>query len=117
MKNTDAAEQYSEEYRSWRETPAVFNIDGRFPVLEVFVQARKAWVQILEAEGTSHLVVTHKSILRALLCTAMGIPPTGFRAIDCHNGGVNVFRVNKRGEAMLINLNMTSHMYNDSVKY
>ena len=39
-----------------------------------------------------HLVVTHKSILRALLCTALGLPSTSFRAFDVNNGGVVTFR-------------------------
>ena len=47
---------------------------------------------ILLAEGSSHLIVTHKSILRALLCVAMGLPKVAFRAVDIHNGGVCVFR-------------------------
>eukprot|EP01025_Chloroclados_australasicus_P029020 TRINITY_DN2882_c0_g3_i1.p2 TRINITY_DN2882_c0_g3~~TRINITY_DN2882_c0_g3_i1.p2 ORF type:complete len:352 (-),score=28.12 TRINITY_DN2882_c0_g3_i1:533-1456(-) len=117
MLNEVALVECPEVYRAWRETPASFHIDNHFPVLDVFAQARKAWVQILEAEGSSHLVVTHKSILRALLCTALGLPPSAFRAIDCHNGGINIFKVNKRGEAMLTNLNMTAHMHYDNIKY
>ena len=37
-------------------------------------------------------MVTHKSILRALLCVALGLPPTSFRAFDIHNGGICNFR-------------------------
>ena len=48
--------------------------------------------EILEAEGTHHLVVTHKSILRALLCVALNLPSTSFRAFDIHNAGVCTFR-------------------------
>ena len=48
--------------------------------------------EILLSEGSAHLVVTHKSILRALLCVAMGLPKVAFRAVDCNNGGVTVFR-------------------------
>ena len=48
--------------------------------------------EVLEAPGTVHLVVTHKSILRALLCTALGLPSTSFRAFDVNNGGVVTFR-------------------------
>ena len=48
--------------------------------------------EILEAEGTQHLVVTHKSILRALLCVALNLPSTSFRAFDIHNAGVCTFR-------------------------
>lgn len=48
--------------------------------------------EILLAEGSSHLVVSHKSILRALLCVALGLPEISFRAVDIHNGGICVFR-------------------------
>ena len=49
--------------------------------------------EMLLAEGSSHLVVTHKSILRALLCVALGLPEIAFRAVDIHNGGICVFRL------------------------
>lgn len=49
-------------------------------------------LEILETKGTGHLVVTHKSILRAMLCTALGLPTSSFRAIDINNGGICVFR-------------------------
>jgi hypothetical protein len=52
--------------------------------------------EILLAEGSAHLVVTHKSILRALLCVAMGLPKTAFRAVDVNNGGICVFRYSFR---------------------
>lgn len=51
------------------------------------------WIAaMLMAEGSMHLVVTHKSIARALLCVALGILPEGFRATDVHNGGICIFR-------------------------
>ncbi len=37
-------------------------------------------------------MVTHKSILRALLCVALNLPPVSFRAFDIHNAGVCTFR-------------------------
>ncbi len=48
--------------------------------------------EVLEAEGSCHLLVTHKSILRAHLCVALGLPPTSFRAFDINNGGICTFR-------------------------
>ena len=47
---------------------------------------------ILEAPGSNHLIVTHKSMMRAFLCTALALPPTSFRAVDIHNGGVSIFK-------------------------
>lgn len=51
-----------------------------------------AFADILEAPGTNHLIVTHKSMMRAFLCTALALPPTSFRAVDIHNGGVSIFK-------------------------
>ena len=48
--------------------------------------------EVLQAPGSTHLLITHKSILRALLCVALRLTPTSFRAIDAHNGSVSVFR-------------------------
>ncbi|KAK9869095.1 hypothetical protein WJX84_011988 [Apatococcus fuscideae] len=117
MENKVAAKEHAEAYRCWRSTPAQFTVDGRWPVDEVFFEAKKAWQEMLLAEGATHLVVTHKSIARALLCVALGILPTGFRAIDVHNGGICIFRVNKKGEPMLINLNLNSHMHQENIHY
>ncbi|KAG6694656.1 hypothetical protein I3842_09G059600 [Carya illinoinensis] len=115
MKNVDAKERYPKEYTTWREDPANFCVNGVYPVRKLWGTAREAWREILLSPGESFLVVTHKSILRSLICTALGLPPERFRAIDVNNGGISVFNFNKRGEAMLQSLNMTAHMYNDHV--
>eukprot|EP00210_Caulerpa_lentillifera_P001110 g1071.t1 len=109
--NDVAAIEYSNLYRAWRDRPEEFCVDGRYPVTEVFEQAKRAWQKILASNGVGHLVVTHKSILRALLCTALGLQPSSFRAVDVNNGGICVFRINKQGEPMLTALNLTSHLH------
>uniref|UniRef100_J3KY34 2-carboxy-D-arabinitol-1-phosphatase n=1 Tax=Oryza brachyantha TaxID=4533 RepID=J3KY34_ORYBR len=113
MTNADAKKEYPELYTRWREDPSNFKVNGIYPVRKLWGTAREAWKEILLTPGENMLVVTHKSILRALLCTALGLPPERFRSIDVNNGGMCVFTVNKRGEAMLQALNMTAHMYSD----
>ncbi|KAF3451168.1 hypothetical protein FNV43_RR07260 [Rhamnella rubrinervis] len=115
MKNVDAKQRYPKEYTAWREDPANFHVNGIYPLLELWGRAREAWKEILLAPGEHFLVVTHKSILRALICTALGLGPERFRAVDVNNGGISVFSFNKKGEAMLQSLNMTAHMYSDHV--
>eukprot|EP00892_Ulva_mutabilis_P005603 jgi/Ulvmu1/3414/UM016_0032.1 len=111
MKNSEAADQFPDVYGSWRADPAQFEIEGRRPIHEVFHQAGLAWQRIILHPSDVTLVVTHKSVLRALVCTALGLGPEAFRAVDVHNAGVTVFWVNRNGEAMLQSLNMTSHLY------
>ncbi|XP_028788752.1 probable 2-carboxy-D-arabinitol-1-phosphatase [Neltuma alba] len=115
MTNADAKKIYPEDYTTWREDPANFFINGRYPLRDLWIDARRAWKKILLTPGESFLVVTHKSILRALTCTALGLGTERFRALDINNGGICKFSFNVRGEAMLQALNMTAHMYSDHV--
>lgn len=117
MYNTDAKKQYPELFQTWREDPASFNMNGVYPVVNLWAQSRDAWEAIVSAPGKNILVVTHKSILRALLCTALGLGPEKFRAVDVSNGGVCVFRINAKGEAMLESLNLTAHLHTEGVYY
>nr|CAD1843444.1 unnamed protein product [Ananas comosus var. bracteatus] len=110
MTNADAKKKYPELYTKWREDPANFHVEGVYPIRRLWGTAREAWKEILFSPGESFLVVTHKSILRALICTALGLGPERFRSIDVNNGGISTFTINKRGEAMLQSLNMTAHM-------
>uniref|UniRef100_A0A368UGZ2 2-carboxy-D-arabinitol-1-phosphatase n=2 Tax=Glycine max TaxID=3847 RepID=A0A368UGZ2_SOYBN len=115
MKNADAKQIYPKEYTIWREDPANFIMNGRYPVRDLWKAAKDCWKEMLLSPGESFLVVTHKSILRALTCTALGLGPERFRSIDINNGGICVFNFNVRGEAMLDALNTTAHMYSDHV--
>ncbi|XP_062096194.1 probable 2-carboxy-D-arabinitol-1-phosphatase isoform X2 [Humulus lupulus] len=75
MKNVDAKKIYPKEYKTWREDPASFHVNGIYPLREVWRTARDAWKEILLTPGDQFLIVTHKSILRALICTALGLGP------------------------------------------
>lgn len=105
LEAVDAKERYPKEYTTWREDPANFYVNGVYPIRKLWATAREAWREILLSpvrfslslpffyyfqvstqcsqrinifliyQGENFLVVTHKSILRALICTAMGLPP------------------------------------------
>ncbi|XP_057986282.1 probable 2-carboxy-D-arabinitol-1-phosphatase isoform X2 [Hevea brasiliensis] len=75
MRNVDARERYPKEYTTWREDPANFYVNGVYPVRKLWGTAQEAWREILLSPGENFLVVTHKSILRALICTALGLGP------------------------------------------
>ncbi len=78
-------------------TPHTLLLDDGLPRFSSSHAARARRAEVLEAPGSVHLMVTHKSILRALLCVALGLPPTSFRAFDIHNGGICNFRRGPRG--------------------
>ncbi|OMP14352.1 Histidine phosphatase superfamily, clade-1 [Corchorus olitorius] len=107
MKNVDARVIYPKEYVTWREDPANFYVNGVYPTRRLWATAREAWREIL--------LTPVSSLVLALICTALGLPPERFRAIDVNNGSISTISFNKRGEAMLQSLNMTAHMYNDHV--
>eukprot|EP00246_Nothoceros_aenigmaticus_P012951 TRINITY_DN4215_c0_g1_i1.p1 TRINITY_DN4215_c0_g1~~TRINITY_DN4215_c0_g1_i1.p1 ORF type:complete len:332 (-),score=24.41 TRINITY_DN4215_c0_g1_i1:105-1100(-) len=117
MRNVDAREQYPELYTAWREDPANFHVDEVYPVRDLWAKAKSTWKAILDGPSERILVVTHKSILRALLCTALGMGPQRFRSMDIHNAGVSSVIVNTEGGAMLKSLNMTAHLHVDGVYY
>ena len=39
----DAAKRDPEQFKIWREDPAQFSFDGRYPLLEVYDKAKEAW--------------------------------------------------------------------------
>eukprot|EP00850_Spirogloea_muscicola_P011380 SM000070S21346 [mRNA] locus=s70:632946:635434:+ [translate_table: standard] len=117
MKNEEANELYPELYGNWRGDPLNFCVGGVYPVVDLYKKARDAWVDILREDGDQVLVVTHKSILRAMLGIALGLGPDKFRAVDINNGGISVFKINKKGEPMLQALNLTSHLHNEAIFY
>ena len=76
-----------------------------------------ATAEILREPGESHLVVTHKSMTRALMGVALGLPPTGFRFLQIGNGSVSVWRINKQAKPILVTLNLTAHISRDDIFY
>ena len=48
--SAEAKRLYPDLYRAWREEPAAFNVDGVYPVRELWVQARETWRELLGAQ-------------------------------------------------------------------
>jgi hypothetical protein len=47
LEAVDAKQIYQEEYRIWREDPANFLMNGRYPVRDLWKAARDCWKEIL----------------------------------------------------------------------
>ena len=84
----EAEEDFQEAYALWKKHPASFEIDGHFPVNELWYRASLAWQRILREEGTNTLVVAHNAINQALLCSATGLPSSYFRRFMQSNGAL-----------------------------
>lgn len=56
----------------WQKDAANFEIDGHYPVRELWERAQSCWQSILTSDGTSILVVAHNAVNQALVATATG---------------------------------------------
>jgi phosphoserine phosphatase len=122
MLNTEVREKYGAEYRAWKERPHELKMflpqaDGTqtefFPVLSLYDQVRDFWQDILGRHpGQTIAIVAHNGINRALISTALAIPPQMYHSIQQSNCGVTVLNFSGGwGESVQIeSLNQTSHL-------
>jgi phosphoserine phosphatase len=122
MFNQEVREKYRDEYQAWKQRPhqlkmVLSQADGTerefFPVLALYEQATAFWQGILpQHQGKTILVVAHNGINRALISTALGIPPQMYHSIQQSNCGVTVLNFSGGwGENVQIeSLNQTSHL-------
>jgi len=86
-------DEFRDAYASWKADPSEFQIDGHRPVVELWDRATDAWRDLRagadDLGATSALVVAHNATNQALLCTAMGLPPSTFRKVLQSNAAVS----------------------------
>ncbi|KAL4182488.1 hypothetical protein AMTRI_Chr11g150340 [Amborella trichopoda] len=82
--------KFGNAYRQWQIDAANFNIDGHYPVRELWARARNCWDKILRHNGRSVLVVAHNAVNQALVATAIGLGTEYFRILLQSNCGVSV---------------------------
>ncbi|XP_010243762.1 PREDICTED: probable 2-carboxy-D-arabinitol-1-phosphatase [Nelumbo nucifera] len=90
--------KFGNAYRQWQIDAANFNIDGHYPVRELWARARNCWDKILTHEGKSVLVVAHNAVNQALVATAIGLATEYFRILLQSNCGVTVLDFTPRSE-------------------
>ncbi len=110
MTAQEVAQRFPQEHQIYRLNPAEFEIAGRYPVVELWAEARAAWEVILASPGHCVLVVAHNAINQALISTALGLGPMGYRALGQNNGGISVLNFDDQGQVQLESLNQTAHL-------
>ncbi|MBD2447608.1 histidine phosphatase family protein [Nostoc sp. FACHB-152] len=121
MLTAEVEEKFAEDYRIWHERPhelamLVKDSEGtreHFPVLALYKQAQQFWQETLpQHQGETILIVGHNGINRALISTALGIPPSRYHSIQQSNCGVTVLNfAGSLGEPVqLESMNQTQHM-------
>ncbi|MEH2022887.1 histidine phosphatase family protein [Nostoc sp.] len=116
----EVKQKFAEDYRTWHQRPDELRMllnDAQgtrehFPVLALYEQARQFWQEILsQHQGETILIVGHNGINRALISTALGIPPSRYHSIQQSNCGISVLNfAGGLGEPVqLESLNQTQH--------
>lgn len=126
MLRQEAIEKFPEDYDCWQNRPdtlrmVVSDATGErehFPVLAVYEQARRFWKEVLSTHaGGTVLVVAHNGINRALISTALGIPPSAYHSIQQSNCGISVLNfgtivgpATELQSVQMESMNLTSHV-------
>jgi probable phosphoglycerate mutase len=110
----DVKAQFPEKYHLWQNEPEKFQLGDRYPILDLFEQAKALWNEILVTnQDQTILLVGHSGINRALICSAIGIPVSLYHNIQQVNCAISV--LNFQGASItdgvqLESLNLASHL-------
>ncbi len=104
------AAQFPVEHAVWRETPEKLELNGFLPIVSLWEQARSFWKFLLSQDQRGCvLIVAHNAINKALLGTALGLPPSVYKSLLQSNTGISVLNFDRDGYAQLESLNLTAH--------
>jgi|JFJP01.1.fsa_nt_gi probable phosphoglycerate mutase len=110
----DVKEQFPEKYHLWQNEPEKFQLGDRYPIRELFEQAKDFWQEILpKHEDKTILLVAHSGINRALICAAINIPVNLYHNIHQVNCAISVLNfqgTNISDGVQLESLNLVSHL-------
>lgn len=107
----EAAEQYPELARAWRQAPhAVLFPEGE-SLVEVQERAEAALAEIVanHPDQTVVVVVTHVVVCRLLLCSLLGLDSSHFWQFEPATASLSVLKISNE-RSVLLALNDTYHM-------
>jgi probable phosphoglycerate mutase len=121
MLSLDVKEKFPDDYSIWKKRPhelqmIVNDAQGKrelFPVLALYEQAKQFWQEILSRhQGETILIVGHNGINRALISTALGIPPSSYHGLQQSNCAISVlnFAGGLGDMVQLDSMNQTQHL-------
>jgi len=104
-------QRFGNQFETWQTAPSELTLsNGRRPVYDLWNQAMLAWNDILASDASNTLVVAHNAVNRALLGTALGLPPTTYKMLLQSYGAINTLVFTQRGDVELEAFNNTVHM-------
>ncbi|MFN5980149.1 MAG: histidine phosphatase family protein [Pseudanabaena sp.] len=111
---SDVKAQFPEKYHFWQNEPEKFQLGDRYPILDLFEQAKGLWAEILpKHQDKTILLVGHSGINRALICSAIGIPVSFYHNIHQANCAISVLNFQSTSISdgvQLESLNLVSHL-------
>ncbi|MEN9203858.1 MAG: histidine phosphatase family protein [Thermostichus sp. DG_1_5_bins_95] len=113
----EVKEKYPDDYHLWRDSPENLELEGRFPVRELWQQAQEFWHTLAQGiparqELVNILVVGHSGINRALISTAIGLKAHYYHRLGQDNCAISIlnFPQGLSGPPQLESLNITTHL-------
>lgn len=112
-------QNWASAYRCWQLTPHLFKFpladseDFTRPVIDLYDQVKGFWKQVLKKHwGQTILIVGHSGTNRALISTAIGLPPHRYHTLQQSNCGISQLQFTRPslGQAKLTALNLTNHL-------
>lgn len=127
---------FAEDYRCWKEQPHQFQMidyletasfqkhaptltslaEHRYPVLELYDRTQRFWQDILPLHANQTLlIIAHAGTNRALISTAINMPPKCFHTLQQSNCGISILRFSNSSNpaeqtAYLEVMNSTDHL-------
>lgn len=113
----DVEAKYPEAFQHWQTEPHLIKMTGPdgdfYPVPALYDQARRFWQTVLpNHDGQTILIVAHSGINRALINTAIGLPPASYQVMHQSNCGISVLNFADKlgGPVQIEALNLTAHL-------
>ncbi|MEN9222263.1 MAG: histidine phosphatase family protein, partial [Thermostichus sp. BF3_bins_97] len=113
----EVKEKYPDDHYLWRQHPENLELEGRFPVRDLWQQASEFWRALAQEiptqeEPTNILLVGHSGINRALISTAIGLDPHHYHRLGQDNCAISVlnFPQGLQAPPQLESLNITTHL-------
>jgi phosphoserine phosphatase len=109
--------KYPDAFQDWQTQPHLMKMslpEGDFyPVPALYEQAKQFWQTVLpQHPGQTILIVAHSGINRALINTAIGLPPSAYQGMNQSNCGISVlnFSGGLGDQVQIEALNLTAHL-------
>ncbi len=97
-------------YEQWQNQPDQFKLGDRYPIVDLFAQARDFWQETLAKHpNDTILLVGHSGINRALICTALGVEIDSYHCLQQYNCAISVLNF-QQGQAQLESVNVVTHL-------